>query len=144
MAEFQHFESSDSVFSTSLVGMTNKEGTRAEEMHGGFCSTQLIHLFLFNISLLLHLLPCPMSLCSSPGSGSQVLVAADFADFSSPVYLGMRQVHSVLYEGAVGALRLHALFDRCYDSRETPVQGCEVWFGQDGVDGVEGQSLAHG
>lgn len=60
------------------------------------------------------------------------------------LFLGMGEVHSVLYESVVGPLRLHALLDCGDDTRQTPVEGCQVWLSQDGVDGVKGQSLAHG
>ena len=56
----------------------------------------------------------------------------------------MGQVHAVLYEGVVLALRLHALLDGCYDAHQAPIQRGEVRLGQNGGDGVEGERLAHG
>lgn len=64
---------------------------------------------------------------SSPGSAFCPLA----------LLLGMWEVKSVLYECIVRALCLQALLYSCYDSRETPVQGCEVWFSQHRLDRVE-------
>lgn len=63
---------------------------------------------------------------------------------SWPLSLGVREVHAVLYQSVVGALRLHALLHSGYDSRQTPVQGREVRLSQDRLDGVERQRLSHG
>ena len=62
---------------------------------------------------------------------------------SCPLCLGVWEDNLVLYQSVVGALRLYTLLDRCYDARQTPVQGGEVGLSQDGRDGVEGQRLAH-
>lgn len=59
-------------------------------------------------------------------------------------HLRVGEVHSVLYEGVVGPVRLHALLDGGCDPRQASVQSCQVGLAEDRVDGVKGHGLPHG